>query len=221
MDKCGCDDYASPIDSNIARKSRESYRSNGPDETTQMLLDMIEAEAGDGVTLLDIGGGIGVIDQELLRTRASSATLVEASPDYLEAARAEAQEAGLGDRLQIVEGDFVRRAASVQPADIVTLDRVICCYPDVDELIAASASRATRLYGLVLPRDRWYVRWMTTAENVLSRLQRDAYRAFAHSNAKIDEQLATAGLTMRSESFTYWWRVVLYERLERPGVPRS
>ncbi len=39
-------------------------------------------------------------------------------------------------------------------ADIVTLDRVGCCYLAVDELVTASAAHARRLYGLVLPRER-------------------------------------------------------------------
>ena len=212
MDKCGCDDYASPIDADVARKDRDSYHADGPDKTTRMLLDMIEAEPIEGVTLLDIGGGIGVIDHELLRTSATSAVLVEASPDYLEAARAEAQDAALTDRLDIVAGDFVRRAGDIAAADVVTLDRVMCCYPDADELVSASASRAKRLYGLVLPRDRWYVRWATAIENVVMRLKRDPYRAYAHSNVAIDAQLVDMGLTLRSEAFTPWWRVVLFAR---------
>ena len=154
MDKCGCDDYASPIDADIARKDRESYHSSGPDVTTQQLLDMIEAEMDDGVTVLDVGGGIGVIDQELLRRGAVSAVLVEASSAYLDAAREEIKDADMTDRVAIVEGDFVRRADDIDAADIVTLDRVICCYPDAEGLVAASASRAKRLYGIVLPRDR-------------------------------------------------------------------
>ena len=214
MDKCGCDGYATPIDADIARKDRESFHSKGPDKTTRILLDMVEAEAAEGSTLLDIGGGIGVIDHLLLRTRASSAVLVEASPHYLVAARAEADDAGLLDRVQIVAGDFVQRATDVQPADIVTLDRVICCYPDAVELVSASASRARRWYGLVLPRDRWYVRWFTHLENVYLRLKHDPYRAHAHSNIAIDAQLDSMGLTLRSEAFTPWWRVVLFARDE-------
>jgi SAM-dependent methyltransferase len=212
MDKCGCDDYASPIDADIARKDRESYHAKGPAATTRLLLDMIEAEATDGVTLLDVGGGIGVIDHELLRTRARSAVLVEASPDYLDAAREEAKDAGLLDRLRIVAGDIVERGDEIDPADVVTLDRVICCYPDVAKLVSASASRAQRWYGLVLPRDRWYVRWFTSLGNVWMRLKRDPYRAHAHSNVAIDAQLAAMGMSQRSEAFTAWWRVVLFRR---------
>lgn len=218
MNKCCCDDYASPIDDGIAREDLESYRKDGPSPTTRMLLEMVEGTGADGATVLDIGGGIGVIGHELLRAGAASAVLVEASPPYLDVARDEARGAELGERLTIVAGDFVRRSADIAPADIVTLDKVICCYPDVDELVAASAVRANRLYALVLPRARWYVGWIMAFGNIVQRLRRDAFRAFAHSNDRIDEQLAATGLALKSEAFTLWWRVALYERVDA-GTP--
>ena len=159
MDGCGCDGYASPIDDSTAQDDRARYHAGGPDRTTRMLLDMIEAQFESGMSVLDVGGGIGVIDLELLKAGAGRAVLVEASPEYLEAARDEARQAGLADRIEVVAGDFVRHAADIDAADIVTLDRVVCCYPDADALVSASAAKAMRLYGLVLPRDRWYVRW--------------------------------------------------------------
>lgn len=214
MDCCGCDGYATPFDTNEARKDRDRYHAGGPDETTRMLLDMIGSEAATGATVLDIGGGIGVIDQELLRRGSSRAVLVDASPAYLEVAREEASDAGLLDRLEIVAGDFVRRAGSVDDADIVTLDRVVCCYRAVDELVPASAAHARRLYGLVLPRDRWYVPWIIRLDNVRHWLKRSAYRAYAHANSRVDEHLRAAGLRQRSEAFTPFWRVVLYERVD-------
>ncbi len=214
MECCGCDGYATPFDAEEARKDRKRYHADGPDETTRLLLDMVGSDAASGATVLDIGGGIGVIDQELLRRGASRAVLVDASPAYLEAAREEASDAGLLDRWEIMAGDFVRHAGSVDDADIVTLDRVVCCYRAVDELVPASAAHARKLYGLVLPRDRWYVPWLIRLLNVRYRLERSAYRAYAHANARVDEHLRTAGLRQRSESFTLFWRVVLYERVD-------
>ena len=167
---------------------------------------------------LDVGGGIGVIDHELLKTRASRAVLVEASPAYLEVAREEAREADLLDRLEIVAGDFVRHAGDIDAADIVTLDRVVCCFPDADALVSASAAHARKLYGLVLPRDRWYVRWALRLDNVRWWLKRSAYRAHAHADGRIDELAMARGLRPRSEAFTLLWRVVLYTR-DEPEAP--
>ena len=208
----GCDGYASPIDEKVVRADVERYRRRGPDPTTAILLRMIEAEGVAGGTLLDIGGGIGVIDHELLRAGASRAVLVEASPEYLEAARGAAREAGMEDRMAVAAGDFVRHAAGFAEADIVTLDRVVCCYPDADALVSASAAKARRLYGLVLPRDRWYVRLAIRLDNLRYRFRRHGYRAHAHSHAGIDALTRAQGLRVRSEAFTALWRVVLYRR---------
>jgi len=213
MSDCGCDGYPStPFDADEVQRDRDRYRSSGPDETTRMLLDMIEDHGVSGATVLDVGGGIGVIDHELLRAGASRALLIDASPAYLEAAREAAAEAGLLDRMEIAAGDFVRRADEIDEADIVTLDRVVCCYEGAEELVSNSGAHARQLYGLVLPRDRWYVRWLIKLDNVRWWLRRSAYRAHAHSNVRIDELLAVAGLRIRSEAATRYWRVVLYER---------
>jgi SAM-dependent methyltransferase len=212
MDRCGCDGYPTYVDAAEARRDRDRYHAKGPDRTTRLLLDMIGAHPLAGATVLDVGGGIGVIDHELLAAGASRAVLVEATPAYLAAARAEAAEAGLLERMEIVAGDLVRRADEIDPADIVTLDRVVCCYRDVDELVSVSAARARRLYGLVLPRDRWYVRWLIRLENVRWWLRRSAYRGYAHAHAQVDARVRAAGLSQRSEALTPLWRVVLYER---------
>src|SRR4026209_19957 len=80
------------------------------------------------------------------------------APPAPAAARAEARRRGVLERLEFVDGDFVSRSASIDAADIVTLDRVVCCYPDVESLVRLSSSRARSAYGLVLPRDRLILR---------------------------------------------------------------
>ena len=214
MDACGCDAFASIFDHRQAERDRDRYQRQGPDRTTAMLLEMLRPYVGRGSTLLDIGCGIGVIDQELLRAGAGHAVLVDASPAYLEVARHEARRANALNRMEFVDGDFVHRAGSIDAADIVTLDRVVCCYPDAVRLVGLSAERARRAYGLVLPRDRLLVRLGLRLENLLQRLRGRAYRAYAHPNAMIDELAASAGLEIRSEKGTFFWRVVVYERRE-------
>ena len=158
MDGCGCDGLATTFDRGVADDDREHFRRDGPDRTTRLLLDLIRPYGVGAKTILDIGGGIGVIDCELLAAGAGHAVLVEASHPYLEVARQVAREANLLDRLEFVEGDFVRHAAELDDADIVTLDRCLCCYADAPALVSASAERAQLVYGLVLPRDHWLVR---------------------------------------------------------------
>jgi magnesium-protoporphyrin O-methyltransferase len=212
MDACGCDDVFSIFDRRTAERDRDRYLRSGPDRTTRMLLDMIRPYVMAGTTLLDIGGGIGVIDHELLRAGVGHAVLVEASPGYLEVARHEARRANLLDRVEFVEGDFTRRAPEIDAGDIVTLDRVVCCFADAEALVSLSAVRARRAYGLVLPRDSWFTRAAVRILNLGPWLRRSAYRAYVHSNARIDRLVTTAGLRPIAETGTLFWRVVVYER---------
>lgn len=178
-----------------------------------MLLDLVRPHVSPGSTVLDIGGGIGVVDHELLRMGAGHAVMVDASPAYLEVARDEARRRMTLDRLELLDGDFVARAPWVERADIVTLDRVVCCYPDAESLVACSAARARRVYGLVLPRDSMLTRLSVRLMNLWYRIRRRGYRAFAHSNAAIDRLAGAQGLSPIAERTTWYWRVVVYERL--------
>jgi magnesium-protoporphyrin O-methyltransferase len=217
MDACGCDEFASVFDRRSADADLRRYRHQGPDRTTRMLLDLIRAQGVDGATILDIGGGIGVIDQELLRAGASRATLADASLASVAVAREWAVDAGLADRMTFLEGDVVRGADAIGPADVVTLDRVICCYPDVASLVSLSAARAGRLYGIVLPRDRWIVRAALALEAFWYRTLRKAYRPFAHPNHLVDQLAAAHGLEPFAETGTFFWRVALYRRVALPA----
>jgi hypothetical protein len=214
MDACGCDakGFASIFDRRNAEHDRDRYRRKGPDRTTRMLLELLTPYRAAGCTVLDIGGGIGVIDHELLRGGAGHAVLVDGSAASLAVARQEAGRLNLLDRIEFVDGDFVGRAADIDAADIVTLDRVVCCYPDVEGLVGLSAARARTAYGLVLPRDRAFVRLAIRLENLWFRVRRKAYRAYVHPTARVDEIAAANGLHPRAERGTAYWRVVVYGR---------
>lgn len=215
MDSCGCgDDFASIFDRQTADRDRERYRRNGPDQTTAMLLGMIDRDRVRDASVLDIGGGIGVIMRELLKAGAGHAVLVDASPAYLEVARNELRAANALDRVEIVEGDFVRRASSIDTSDIVTLDRVVCCYPDAESLVRLSADRTRDVLGLVLPRNTRLVRLALWANNLWFRFRRNPYRAFGHSNELIDRLVGERGLRPIAQQRTFFWRVVLYRRGE-------
>jgi magnesium-protoporphyrin O-methyltransferase len=212
VDACGCNGLEAVFGEEAARQDRVRYRRDGPDQSTTLLLELIGRAGVSGATILDIGGGIGVISHELLRAGAGHALLVEVSPAYLQAARQEARERNTLDRMEFAEGDFVPLAPDIDAADIVTLDRVICCYPDADALVRLSAAKARHLYALAFPRDRWYVRLALRIENVRQRIRGRAYRAYAHPHARIDALIAEAGLRPAGETHTLAWRVVLYER---------
>jgi hypothetical protein len=196
-----------------AASQLRKYREKGPIASTQTLIDALKTEGVQDATLLDIGGGIGAIQHELLAAGAAHATSVDASAPYLEAAQEESTRRGLGDRVTYRHGDFVELAESIPPADIVTLDRVINVYPDWERLAELSAARAQRLYGLVYPRDTPMVRLVIFAMNLILRLRRKAVRASIRPVDAIERIVREHGLNPHfSRSVGPAWQVTVYRR---------
>lgn len=190
----------------------ERYRSDGPLPTTSALVDALVNQGVADAEVLDIGAGIGAIHHALLERGAKRAVHVDISPDYVEAARDESARRDQADRVRFVTGDFVELASRIGVADVVTLDRVICCYPDMERLVTRSAEKARRLYGAVYPRERWWTRVGIVAMNVMKRLRGSAFRSYLHSPAAIDALLRRLGLERRSTQRTWFWEVVVYRR---------
>src|SRR4051812_24113019 len=139
-------------DRHVRRKLRK-YRRKGPFGTTKRLLEELRRTPGPKDTLLDVGGGVGMIAHEMLAEGTSSAVIVDASPASLAAAREEGERRHTEDRLRLQLGDAVELRDDVPAADVVTLDKVVCCYLDMESLLAITASRARRMMALAYPRD--------------------------------------------------------------------
>ncbi len=214
MDCCSPGD--SPLDRQFdARHAAEhlrAYRKDGPAALTRALIDALAAGGVHGRTVLDVGGGVGAVHHELLRSGAATATDVDASRAYIAVAREEAERQGHLDRVRYVTGDFVAHADEVESADLVALDRVICCYPDMVSLVGRTAALARRRYGLVYPRDTWLGRIGIAVLNVGFRLSRSPYRAYVHRTAEVEAIIATHGLVKRLHRTTLFWQLALYER---------
>jgi magnesium-protoporphyrin O-methyltransferase len=190
----------------------KQYRQKGPDKTTRLLLGALTAEGVEDMSLLDIGGGIGVLALELFKAGVTSSTEVEASPAFATLAQAEAARQGISDRLVVRTGDFVALAPDIPPAGIVTLDRVICCYPDMPALVGQSAAKAAKLYGVVYPRDVWWVRAIRTLANQVLPLLRSPLRLYIHPTAAVDAVIRGSGLAPRFHRDVGYWQVAVYAR---------
>jgi 2-polyprenyl-3-methyl-5-hydroxy-6-metoxy-1,4-benzoquinol methylase len=205
------------FDARRARKELRAYSKRGARGATRRLLDGVRGsvrEAGTAAfTHLDIGGGVGVLQHELARDGAVHLTAVDASRPYLEFLRQAAAERGYETRQTRIEGDFTEVADSVEPATVVTLDKVICCYPDMVTLVRTSARKATAFYGIVIPRDAAWVRASLGLANwFLRRVLRWQFRAFAHSHRAIDRLCAEEGLSLDRDDRGLLWCVRLYRR---------
>jgi SAM-dependent methyltransferase len=202
----------------IARRDLQRYRTRGPDSTTRLLRDAI-LKAGNGNTVLDVGAGVGALSFELLAMGAERVTAVEAAPAYLAAAREEATRRNLSARLKVVHGDFVAIAGDIMPADVVTMDRVVCCYPAYEPLLEAALQRCRRLLAFSYPRDLWHVRAAVAIQNLGRALFRNPFRGFVHSEPGMEALLEQHGFIRMQRRETLKWAADLYVRADASRLP--
>jgi hypothetical protein len=210
MNCCQCQGIEDLFNDTLVSKELGEYRVKGPAKTTRWMIDALKAEGVADYHLLDIGGGVGAVQHALIEAGVKAATDVDASNAYIKAARQEAERRGIAERLRFEHGNFVDVAPQIPAADIVTLDRVVCCYPDMEKLVGLSAARARKLYGLVYPRDAWWVKIGVALLNVLFKLQRKPFRTFVHSTQAVDSLVRRQGLRPRFFRQTLMWQVVVY-----------
>ena len=138
---------------------------------------------------------------------------MDASSAYLKEAKQEAARRGHSDQVSFIHADFTDVAAEISKADIVTLDRVVCCYPDFRRLLKAGAEHSQRALAFTYPRETWYLRIAFRVMNFFQRLRRDPFRVFLHPISEMDALLKREGLERVSHRRLFVWEVALYQRV--------
>ena len=208
-DPRGCDQV---FDARTARRRADRYRRHGLDAAGRAVVELVTRGGVRGATVLEIGGGAGEVQLELLARGAASTTNLELSAGYEEAAAALIEEAGVRGRVDRRLVDIATDPDAVPPADVVVLHRVVCCYPDVERLLGAAARHARRLLVFSHPPRNAVTRSVLATENLVLRATGREYRAFAHPPAAMLAVLARHGLTPRSAHHGWVWQVVAVGR---------
>jgi SAM-dependent methyltransferase len=207
MGNCGCGDaFAKQFTPKLAQKELQRYRASGPGATTKLLRDSLTKTGLAQGTLLDIGTGIGALAFELLDRGVREATVVDASPAYLEVVRLEAARRHRSDAIKVYQGDFVSVASAIPTADLVTLDRVICCYAHYRPVLVEALRHARRGFAFSYPRDRWFVRLGVWFENGLRLLRSSSFRTIVHSPPEM-QRIISEGFELKSRSETAMWSI--------------
>jgi magnesium-protoporphyrin O-methyltransferase len=200
------------FDDNKAAEEMAAYRTHGPGPTTRLLRDgLVSAGLARGV-LLDIGAGVGALTFELIERGVTRAIAVDGSRSYLAAATGEAVRRGKTGIIELVHGDFVDVAGTLPQANVVTLDRVVCCYPYLEPLLARAIEHASRTLALSYPREVWYARIVIAADNLKRRLTGNPFRTFAHPQATIERLIREAGFILSSRRRSWIWSIDVYVR---------
>jgi magnesium-protoporphyrin O-methyltransferase len=191
---CDPTDYRRLFSRKSASRDARRYRKRGLNGTSRTLVEL--AGHVHGATVLDVGGGIGAIELELLAAGAERATNVELSGGYEEAAAELIATRGLADRVERRVADFVTDGDAVEPHDIVVMHRVVCCYPDVDKLMGAAAEHTRRRLVLTYPQERAWMRLGLHVVNFGLRVSGCGFRTYLHPIARIVGAAEAHGLRL-------------------------
>ena len=197
----------------LATRDLARYRRKGPGSTTRLIVEGVTAAGASKGVLLDVGSGVGSLTFELLERGVTQAVAVDASAAYIGAATEEAARRHRADALRLVHGDFLAVAPQLPLADIVTLDRVVCCYPHYEPLLQEATNHATDCLALSYPRNIWLARAAMGLENARRRRKRNPFRSFVHSAEAMERVVRQAGFDLVSRRRTWMWSIDVYQRV--------
>jgi 2-polyprenyl-3-methyl-5-hydroxy-6-metoxy-1,4-benzoquinol methylase len=207
---CRPEGYDRLFSAKQAKLDASRYRKRGLGGTSRGLVELAGNVSGE--TVLEVGGGVGAIELDLLAAGADRATNVELSGEYEEEAAKLIAERGLTERVERRVADFVEEP--VEPHDVVIMHRVVCCYPDVDRLVGVAAAHTRRRLLLTYPRERPWTRAGIRAINLLMRISGSSFRAFVHPVARMAAAAQREGLALeRRERQSLIWENAAYRRI--------
>ena len=212
MTCCRPDGYRSIFGSKAAARDARRYRREGLPGTARWLRDALVGEGVRSQSLLEIGGGVGSLQLELLGAGAAAATNVELIDSYEEDARALIAERDLEPRIDRVVGDLVQDADLAPVADIVILHRVICCYPDAPGMVTAACSHARERVAVTVPRNTWWIRLGFAAMNMTLRLRRIAFRGYVHPSQGLFATAKAHGFVLTDRTAGRLWESAILRR---------
>ena len=212
-DCCSPKGYRWIFSERSARADAKRYRRKGLDSTSRRIVDFLKEQGVEGRTVLEVGGGIGAIQIELLKAGASHAVSVELTPTYEDVAADLLRENGLADRVERTVMDFAETAGRVSSADIVILNRVICCYPDMPRLTGAAADHARQLLVMSFPRRTWWLRMGLGMGNAILLLLRREFHIFLHPPTKIISTSRQHGLEQVLDEQGVMWTIAALKRV--------
>jgi len=195
-----------------AARNVKAYRQKGLDSMASSMVDFLKSRNLEGADLLEVGGGIGAIQIELLKAGLDKSVNVELSSGYDDAAHMLAEEEGVEERITRHTGDFVERQDQIESADVVVMNRVICCYPWMERMMGAAVGKANRYLALVFPREKWWVKFGRMIANASFALRKCEFRSFVHSPDAIESVATDAGFVVAYADNSLLWQALVLER---------
>ena len=196
----------------FARSYRKRFTKKGFEPSQQQLMSGLEHAGYKDASLLEVGSGVGYMHQVLLEQGAAKAVGIDLATDMLKEAQQWADEKGLANRVQYIQGDFIELLDQVDNAEVTILDKVVCCYPHAELLVNSSTKKTDRVYALTYPRNRWFIRVAMEVMAFFLKLSGSDFRAFVHNPDDIERWIIEVGFKKTFEDKTFIWLTQIYQK---------
>jgi len=207
---CGADRF---FDLESAKKEMKKYKRNGPKKSTKLLISSLDIYDKDNKTLLDIGGGIGSIQWDFLKHHDTKTTHVDASGGYLNIAKSFAIEMQYEARAKFIKDDIVDAAPQIDEHDFVTMDKVICCYPEYKVLLENALSKCKSVFALSYPLGGPIANLFRGLASVYLYFIKNPFRPYVHPTTKVRSFIEQQGFDMTHHRISFPWIIQTYQRI--------
>lgn len=187
---------------------------------SQRVLEALGDVAASRPSVLELGCGSGALMVSLLERGATRVSGIDLSPASIEIARRRAEEAGASAGTTFEVGDGA--SIDLERHDWVVLDRVICCYRDVDRLLDNSIDAAGWRYAFSVPESRGLRglvnRAIVRLEDLTNALRGKPCPGYVHDIRLIEQRLTAVGYRPIRAATAGLWYVAVFERHGHRGM---
>ncbi len=206
---CGADRF---FDEKTAGKEYRNYLKKGPRKATAKIIRQLSAQDITGKNMVDVGGGIGALQWWFLAQGGRQTTDIDASSGYLAKAREHAVKNGWQDKAHFLMGDCTDKYKEVDEAHVITLDKVVCCYPDFKEILTATCNKAKEYIALSYPMDGFIAQAIRNLGALFFMLKGNPFRPYVHPVKEIRSVFAAKGFTRIAHDTSFPWHIETYVR---------
>lgn len=204
---CGADLF---FDKKTADKKYNAYLKKGASRVTAKMILQLQKQFIEGKSLVDIGGGIGTLQWWFLENGGNKTVDIDASSGYLKQAKEHAIKMGWESKSEFMLGDCVDVFPQIDIADFITLDKVVCCYPNYREILETTCDKATKSVSLSYPMDGFISQLVRKTGDIILSFQKNPFRPFVHPVAEIRDVFKQKGFDRVSHSLVFPWHVETY-----------
>lgn len=213
MSCCQNNLYNNTFDRKRAQEELENYRASGPKKNSLPLINFLKKLDLKEATVLDIGSGVGAMILELFDQGVSHVSYNDFSIAYSEAFQEEVRKREIDNPVELYLGDFLDAHQKIETADLVSLDKVICCYENYEELVTLSVQKARKWYAYSVPRDVWWVKVVHYFEQKIKWIKGNPFRTYVHPTSEIEIIISNHGFRKIYNHFSREWQTVVFEKL--------